>query len=75
MNFYLYNTTSQQITWQSTSPYVVDGKPGILPDNVIQLKGEVEPQLEDAVYGKQWQSYQEVDLVNKKIYNQMAFNR
>jgi hypothetical protein len=65
MAYHLYNIDTQQIIWANNSPYLVDGKPGVLPDNVIQLVDYVEAYPELPA-GKDVQAYQEVNLETKQ---------
>jgi hypothetical protein len=67
--YYLYNITSQSIQWSSTTPYFVDGKPGVLPDNVIQLVDEYDKYPTNVEPYQIVESYTEIDVKNKILHN------
>ena len=76
----IYNTTTEEAGVISPEPYMVDGKPGILPDNLIELpvietqrpqitetqklKSSWVADLENMEYRHEWQV---IDLTNEEI--------
>lgn len=68
MSYHLYDTNTQKIIWSAQHPYLVDGMPGVLPNNIIGLVEEVEPYPTGLLSYQTAQQNEEINILDKKLY-------
>lgn len=69
MAYHLYNINTQQIIWTNNYPYMIDGKPGELPDYIVQLQDDVDAYPTNLESYQSAVSSQDIDMMNKKIHH------